>query len=201
MRAALLILIACAAPALAAQTVWKWVDDKGLVHYSDRPVPGATRIEVSTGNRYDPSASQAPAVEPAPAPAEEPPAAAQYQTLQITSPANDETIVNTAGQVPVQVQLEPGLQAGHSMYLYMDGFLVDGFPRNGTSHTLTDVPRGTHTLIATVHDSRGRRFQESPVTAFSVRQASIAQPPVGPTQRPRPKPRPNRNAGNKLPSK
>lgn len=200
MRTALLILMACAAPALAGQAVWKWVDDKGVVHYSDRPVPGATRIEINTGTRYESSEPQTPAVEPATAPADEPPPATQYQTVQITSPANDEAVVNTAGQVSVQVQVEPGLQSGHSLYLYLDGLLIEGFPRNGTSHTLTNVPRGTHTLIVTVHDSRGRRFQESPVTTFSVRQASVAQPPVGPTLRPPPKPRTNRNA-NKLRTK
>jgi hypothetical protein len=199
MRAALLILIACAAPAFAAQVVWKWVDDKGVVHYSDRPVPGATRIEVSTGNRYD-STPQTPAAEPVTPTQEQPPAATQYQTLQIASPANDEAIVNTAGQVPVQVQLEPALQPGHSLYLYLDGFLVEDFPRSGTSHTLANVARGTHTLILTVNDSRGQRFQESPVITFSVRQSSVANPPVGPTLRPPPKPRPNRT-GNKLRSK
>jgi hypothetical protein len=203
MRTALLILIACAAPALASQAVWKWVDDKGVVHYSDRPVPGATRIEISTGTRAEPAAAeQAPAEEPSSLPAE--PARTPYQTLQITSPGNNETVVNTAGQVTVQVQLEPGLQSGHSLYLYLDGFLVEGFPPTGTSHTLTNVPRGTHTLIATVNDSRGRRFQESPVATFSVRQASVANPPVGPSLRPPPKPRTNRSGnrvGNKLPSK
>lgn len=202
MRTALLILIAYAAPALcASQAVWKWVDDNGVVHYSDRPVPGAMRIEVSTGSRVDSSAQpQTPAQEEPSTPADEPPPA-QYRTLMITSPGDDETIVNTGGQVPVQVQLEPGLQSGHSLYLYLDGLLVEGFPTTGTSHTLTDVPRGAHTLIATVHDSRGRRFQESPATSFFVRQTSVAQPPVGPTLRPPPKPQPRNRNATKLPSK
>jgi hypothetical protein len=203
MRTALLILIVCAAPAFAAQAVWKWVDDKGLVHYSDRPVPGATRIEIATGTRAEPAAEQAPAPEEQPPSTPAEPARTPYQTMQITSPGNDETIVNTAGQVTVQVQLEPGLQAGHALYVYLDGFLVEGFPTTGTSHTLTNVARGTHTLIATINDSRGR-FQESPPVTFSVRQASVANPPVGPSLRPPPKPRTNRSgnrAGNKLPSK
>ena len=54
MRTALLLLLALAAPVLSstamATDVWKWVDEKGVTHYSDQPVAGATKIEVRTGN-------------------------------------------------------------------------------------------------------------------------------------------------------
>src|SRR5215207_5500773 len=54
MRTALLFLLALAASGLSgaasASDVWKWVDDKGVTHYSDQPVPGATKIEVRAGN-------------------------------------------------------------------------------------------------------------------------------------------------------
>ena len=49
MRTTLLLLALLAGPALAAQTVWKWVDSNGVTHYADRPVPGATRMELSGG--------------------------------------------------------------------------------------------------------------------------------------------------------
>ena len=58
MRTALLLLLAlaasgCPAPHRPTSTVWKWVDEKGVTHYSDQPVPGATKIEVRAGNVAD----------------------------------------------------------------------------------------------------------------------------------------------------
>jgi Domain of unknown function (DUF4124) len=195
MRAALLILLLCAAPALAAQTVWKWVDDKGVVHYSDRPVPGATRIEISTGNRYEPSTPQG-ASEPS---TQESPPAAPYEKLAIATPADGETIVNTGGEVSVTISLAPPLRRTHRLFLYHNGALVEG-QDSPTSYTLSEVPRGTHSLIARVLDERGATLQESPLVTFYVRQTSVAQPPVGPTLRPPPKPQPRRTS-NKLPAK
>ncbi|HEX7011723.1 MAG TPA: DUF4124 domain-containing protein [Steroidobacteraceae bacterium] len=195
MRTVLLVLLAVAAPAFAAQTVWKWVDEQGVTHYSDRPVPGATKIEVNVGSRADsvsPGSTTPTTSEPEP---QGPP----YRDLEIWKPSQDETIVNTGGQVTVNVRVNPPLQSGHSLNLYLDGRLVEGFPPNATSFDLTEVPRGTHDVTVTVTDERGTRLQQSETVRFHVRQTSIAQPPVGPALRPPPKP--PRTSGNKLPSR
>jgi hypothetical protein len=197
MRTALLLLAMIAFPAFAAQTVWKWVDDMGVTHYSDRPVPGATKMELKVGSPSSDSAP--PAASPSsnraqPDTASGPP----YQNLQITRPSAGETIVNTGGAVQIGIAIEPALHSGHTLSLYMDGQRVEG-AGNSTEYSLTEVPRGVHSVTAVVSDRRGQRVQESPPVSFTVRQTSIANPPVGPALRPPPKPRPG-GAANKLPT-
>jgi hypothetical protein len=176
-----------AAPAFAAQTIWKWVDEKGVVHYSDRPVPGATKTEISSSSRWD---STTPAAYPSSTtPSAAAPAGPSYVELAITTPAPNENIVNSGGQVRVAISIAPQLQTGHTLSLYLDGALVEGFPPNTSTYDLEDVGRGAHSAMAVVTDEKGTRLQQSPPLTFHVRQASIAQPPVGPTLRPQPKPR------------
>jgi hypothetical protein len=195
MRTALLLLLALAAPLLsgtvAAREVWKWIDEKGITHYSDQPVPGATKIEVSTGNpsQSQPSFDAPSAAAPPVAPGE------LYRTFEIVQPQNEQVFVNTTGQVEMQVRVDPPPQPGHSLHLYLDGRLVQEYS-GSTSHVLQNVPRGTHSLVVTINDDRGTRVRETPAVMFTVRQESIAQPPVGPSLRPPPKPQPR--ASNKL---
>ena len=52
----------------SAAELWRWKDADGVVHYSDRPVPGAERIDVrsnqkSTGE-FNPEAPPPPAARP-----------------------------------------------------------------------------------------------------------------------------------------
>lgn len=196
MRTALMVLALLAAPAFASQTVWKWVDEKGVTHYSDRPVPGAQRIEVTVGSRADPvptsPAARSPSSDQSPA------EVTAYRDFEIWRPGEQETVANTGGAVEVSIRLDPPLMQGHSIHLYLDGRLVQDFPPQALEYTVQDVPRGEHTLTAIIEDRAGRRLQETSVRFF-VRQQSIAQPPVGPALRQTP-PKPGGQASNKLPS-
>jgi hypothetical protein len=200
MRTALLLLaLAAAGPATVASAadVWKWVDEKGITHYSDQPIPGATKVEVRTGNVADsPGPSAIPPDSSPPPPA----VVTRYDRFEITQPANEQSIINTNGEVEVRIALEPALQPPHALSLYLDGKLVSGFPRDALGFTLTEVPRGTHNLTATVMDGSGKQIQETQSVEFTVRRESIAQPPVGPSLRPPPKPTPRPRGANKLPA-
>lgn len=184
MRTALIVLALLAAPAFSAGTVWKWVDDKGVTHYSDQPGPGAQRVEVSSGSRSDPVNSR-PSYSPG---TPNQPTAEAYRNFEILTPSNQETIANTGGAVNVRIRFEPALQDGHSLFLYLDGRRLDEFPPTALDYTLQNIPRGSHTLTAIIQDYRGTRIQTAEV-AFTVRQESVAQPPVGPALRPPPRPR------------
>ena len=207
MRTALLLLLALAASGLSGTAspaeVWKWVDAKGITHYSDQPVPGATKIEVRAGNISEARSAEPPVSNDADD--SQTPAAEQnsYQTLQIVRPTNDQAIINTGGQVTVEISITPQLKVTHRLNLLLDGKLVTGFPRNATYYPLTAVPRGAHSLTAVVVDMSGNTIQESAPVTFNVRQESIAQPPVGPSlgqppPKPQPRPRPQNTARNKV---
>lgn len=187
MRTTLLLLALLAAPALASQTVWKWTDANGVTHYSDRSVPGAVPMVLAGGNSSSAQASSSSS----PDAASRPPANAgpPYADFEIWQPAPEEVFINTGGVVPVNIRLNPTLQPGHSVFLYVDGRLLEGFPGNTLSFELKEVPRGEHSVVAAVVDSQGTRVQETTSVRFTVRQESIAQPPVGPNLRPPSKPR------------
>lgn len=195
MRTAFVLVLALAASGLSgaasASDVWKWVDEKGITHYSDQPVPGATKVEIRAGNISQNAAANAPA--PA---ADSPPAAAavtNYRNFEIWRPENDQVFSNTAGQVNVEIRIEPAVGPAHTLTLYLDGKEVTGFARNAMSYSLSGIPRGTHNVTATVTDQRGQQLLETKPVVFTVRQESIAQPPVGPSQRPPPKQRTGAN--------
>jgi hypothetical protein len=187
MRTSILLIGLLALPAFASQTVWKWVDDKGVVHLSDREVPGATKMEVSTSNTAAPSAVRPSSNVMSPTPPVN--SGYSYRSFQILKPVNEQSFINTGGQVSVSIRLEPSLQPGHRLVLVLDGSEVTGFPRNVFQYDLKQVPRGSHTAKGEIRDDRGTTLQESAPVVFLVRQESIAQPPVGPTLKPPPKPR------------
>lgn len=180
LRTALATLALLGTSVYAADGVWKWVDAQGVTHYSDRPVPGAERVDIKTQSSYStPPATPTPA-----APASSQPPSPLYREIEVWRPSQDEAIINTGGVVPVRVRLDPQLRPRHTLAIYLDGRRVDDAAGTDGSFELSEVPRGTHSIVAAVVDERGNILQQSPAVIFHMRQHSIAQPPVGPTLRP-----------------
>jgi hypothetical protein len=186
MRSALILLSLITSVAFGAEEVWRWVDSNGVTHYSDRPVPGAEKVDLKV-QTYTPS--QRPTSRPAQPAQESQQEAPDYRGLEIWKPAQDEAIVNTAGMVSVRLRLDPGLANNHSIFLFLDGQRVDNQPLDALDFQLNEVPRGTHSLTAMVTDSDGKTLIQAPPVVFHVVQTSVANPPVGPALRPQPKPR------------
>jgi hypothetical protein len=192
-RTALLLLgllgVVQAGPASAEtkRDLWKWTDADGVVHFSDKPQPGATRVSIATGVST-PAAQPVVPTQPANS---KPPVQerVQYESLQLTQPGNGETFFNTDAQVPVGLALTPSLARGDELALYLDGQRVEGFPPTALDYLLTDLERGAHTLTAAVVDRDGNILLRSDARVFHIRQNSVANPPVGPGVRP-PPPRP-----------
>lgn len=178
-----LLLMLCAGA--AASEVWRWVDDKGVVHYSDRPQPGAERVEMQSVQSY-----QAPQVAPQPRDESEGRREAQgsYSRLSIVSPSDGETLWNIGGELNVQLTMNPPLASGHELQVYLDGQRVAGVPQ-GTQFTLGEVYRGEHQLRASIVDASGRELASSATIVFYVQQASIQNPAQqGQPTRARPRP-------------
>ncbi|NJO34863.1 MAG: DUF4124 domain-containing protein, partial [Rhodospirillales bacterium] len=144
MRIVYLIVLSLAGWGVAAQDVWKYVDERGVTHYTDQFVPGAVKVQLSSGNA-------APVPANASSAASSPTRAAQqrtYRSFQVVRPANQDSVVNTGGVLQIAMALEPALMRGHSVSLYLDGKLVQDYPANALEHELQNVPRGEHTLVA-----------------------------------------------------
>jgi hypothetical protein len=103
----------------------------------------------------------------------QPETAAPYQTVEITSPADQETLWNIGATLPVQVRFQPALQPGHRYDLVLDGQRRNLDTTAGRVE-LPDVFRGTHTLQVVVLDSAGAELMRSPPRTFFVQQTSVA---------------------------
>lgn len=160
------------AGAVLAQA-YRWVDEDGVVHFSDRPIPGAEQIELpaqrtSSGPRTPtPSSSFTRRNEPEPEPEE---TEYQYESLSVASPASEETLWNIEGVLNVQLALSPRLERGHRIRVYFNG---EPQMVSGTSFQLTEVYRGEHNLQAEVIDRRGQLKIRSEPSRFFVQQTSI----------------------------
>jgi hypothetical protein len=161
--------LASAAPA------WKWTDSDGLVHYSDTPVPGATRIELGSAQGFG-SAQGGSARRAALAAAEQGSTADKtYSSVSIVSPTQQQTLWNTGGSLDVQLATDPALRPGDRVDLVLDGQRRN-LDATSTQLTLGDIVRGVHTLEALVVDPTGRELARSTTTTFMVQQTSVANP-------------------------
>jgi hypothetical protein len=177
-----LILLSALCTTANGAPAWTWVDANGVVHFSDRPVPGARQVELAGAQAFGApgTARSAPRVASA-----GDQAAALYQAIDIVSPADQETLWNIGSVLTAQVRFTPALQPGHRYDL-----IYDGQRRNvdttSSRVTLQDVFRGTHTLQVVVIDDAGTELMRSAPRTFFVQQTSVlnpnsanARPPAG----------------------
>jgi Domain of unknown function (DUF4124) len=176
-RMACFLLAGATALAGAAET-WRWKDANGVVHYSDRPMPGAERVSVVA-----PKPSSTPpkvtGQDPAAAPASgsvtrEAVAIVPYTRCVIVAPDAEETF-NAVNSVAVGVHLEPSLQEGHRLELRLDGTVVTDWPPDALTHTVTDLLRGAHTVAARVLDADGTPVCTGPTLTFYIRLPTVPQ--------------------------
>ncbi|HUQ53904.1 MAG TPA: DUF4124 domain-containing protein [Gammaproteobacteria bacterium] len=172
MRKWLILLSAFSATAVNGAPAWTWTDASGTVHFSDRPVEGARRVELSGAQGF----GSAGAVRSAPrTTASDEQAGSLYQAIDIVSPADQETLWNVGGVLNVQVRFQPALQAGHRFDL-----AFDGQRRNVNTTTtrvaLPDIVRGSHTLQVVVIDAAGAEVTRSAPRTFFVQQTSVLNP-------------------------
>jgi hypothetical protein len=176
MRLLLATVLLGAVPIASAATLYKWVDDQGVVHYSDQPEPGAEKIKVKPAQTFK---GGTPRVTTAPSTAS-PPTAAQVSHLAIESPTPEQVFINQTG-VAVVADVQPGLQAGQQVVFLLDGTPVEGLGPESTSVTLDQVPRGSHNVAVQVLDERGRVVATSSPVTFYVREPSLNRAPKGPS--------------------
>ena len=169
-RTILVLLGLLAMPFALADEAYVWTDEDGVVHYSDRPQPGAKRVELQA-----PNSSRSPSMRGADESGEdddaaEPAAPFRYESLEVANPGAEETLWNIEGTLSVTLALSPALQPGHQIRVYFDGN-----PRmvSGTTFQIDEVWRGVHNLQAEVLDETGNMMIRSRTNRFYVQQNTI----------------------------
>jgi len=154
----------------AAETLYKWIDAQGNVHYSDKPGPGATKIVVPRAPTFTPPQVAVPAA--GANENREGPAATGYNSISIVSPKDQDTLWNTPS-VTVSVSVDPALRPGDKVTISLDGVSQTV---SGTSATFSEIDRGQHTVTATVTGREGGSATAQAVT-FYLQKTSVKKPP------------------------
>lgn len=178
-RLPLLALFCVLAAAPGHASVYKVVDERGNITYTDTPPAGTPQsepVELPTINRQ-------PATEVRPASRSDSQAqkhdrVEHYRHAAIRSPVHDSTLPAGASHLAVAVDLEPALQEGHWVQVLIDGSAV-GSPLQSTQQSVQDLERGMHFLSVQVLDSNGNVVAETEPVTIHVQRPVVGGPASG----------------------
>lgn len=156
---------------IAAETVYKSVDEQGNVFFSDQPSANAEKLEVEAAPAIDFNQLSLP-----PRAKEKVEDTATYQQVLILEPGNEQTIHDNPGNLTVLTVSEPILKQGHQIMLEMDGKPVSVSRENTVK--IENIDRGQHTLTARVVDADGNVLLSSRPTTFFMRRVSKLTSPL-----------------------
>jgi hypothetical protein len=176
MRKLLVPVALVLATAPASAVICKSVDADGVVSYADVPASECPEVvKLPDYSRYSPRP-----ITPLNTSGDSSPASAEaaqgtagaYSEITIVEPPNNGTVRSNEGLVQVVVGLQPPLQAGHRIKLFLDGGAIAG-EFDAPAIQLSGVERGTHTLRAVVSDASGRRIADTPSVRFTLRKTTL----------------------------
>lgn len=164
-----IVVLAVSAPAWST-TVYKWVDEAGVVHFSDTPNPKAQKIEVGSAQTYAAPGAAVGSGSQAPQPRQQAPAAS---SCAVDSPTADQVFQDTFS-VSGHASITPALRPGETATVVLDGAPQGSVDADGGFQL--SVERGSHTVAVTVQDEDGHVRCQSGAVTFHVRQQSIIAP-------------------------
>lgn len=152
MRFALIIFFTFFA-VVAQSAVYKWTDENGKVHYSDKPIENSETVEFKS-NTQNQIKLQIPS--PIVSDVETEDSVPQYR-INITSPSEEETIRDNEGNITIMATISPDLSTSHVLVLLMDGKVM-GPPQNSPIFSLKDIDRGEHEFEIKVVAQNGKQL-------------------------------------------
>jgi len=162
-----------------AQTAYTWVDEKGVLHFSDSPEsPNATSLELPEHQQAAPAPELLPEAPPTSAdlpqqaqtdkPTEAAPKPLDISFLQ---PMHDQAIRSNSGKLTIQAQLNRDLSITEHLQLMFDGKPY-GAPQIEPLWQLKNVDRGSHVIaIQAIRD--GKQIALSPTITVHVQRAKV----------------------------
>jgi len=173
-------------PGLAHAVICKTVDSEGVVAYAEVPAfECRSPLKLPEYSRYSPRTVQQPSAADSAAATDREPGFEGYESIAIVKPVPGEEILTNEGKVPLTVALEPVLQPGHRISLFLDNVLIPG-SFDGLTIELTGVDPGGHKVRATVMDDGGARLIDSAAVKFMLREAEQIDGAPKPSQLPAP---------------
>ncbi len=176
MKYALALMLLIGASSTFAETkVYRWVDEKGVEHFADKPIPGvmAKEVDIQTfqGNVFN-----VPKATPSRVPKDKknkPTADKKTKfAAEIVSPMDDAAIRSNDGSIEISVKIEPGMKVGQSLQLLVDGKPL-GKKHKLTSIRATNIHRGTHSLQVQLINKDGKVIASTSTIKVHVLRASV----------------------------
>lgn len=171
------LLLAASTVSFMAQAAVYQSEEDGVPTFSDQPTPGARPLELPPPNVIQ---DEPPAEAFTPAPDND--AAPPYNSLVITSPADQDSVYTNTGAFEAKVQVDPPLRIdrGDTIRLKLDGVLLpQSYTSADVSITDTDWQSAAsadtteHTLAAAILDSQGKLLIESAPVRFYAHRATV----------------------------
>jgi len=166
-----ILLLLFSLPLMAAETGYRIVHPDGTVEYTDDATRGGEEIPLREAPTYEsvpvpPSSSRPASVGET---AEE-----GYRGITILSPQAEQVLWFDGSAVRVSVQVSPALAAGDRVVIEMNGRQVAS--GQGSSFSLEEVFRGSHTLRASIVDAQGNTLRVSEPVTFHMKRHSVNKP-------------------------
>ena len=136
--------------AVAEDTVYRSIDKNGNAVFTDQATENAQEIEIKETANYTETAPTYTSTSKT----KNSYKSMGYTSLSILQPASEEAIRSNSGNLTVSYSLQPALESKHSTELLIDGSPVQS-SGSGGSFSLTNIDRGTHTLMVQVIDDSG----------------------------------------------
>lgn len=140
--------------------VYKHVDEKGKVTYTDQPSPEATPVEIKELNTLKPLPPKAPK------PAAPGPDVGPDYKITITSPADNGIVANGLVGLTVNSGVSPALQSGYQLQLS-----IDGKPHSKNvsgKFQVATMQRGQHSLQVSLLNEEGEVVTNSAAVRVTV---------------------------------
>jgi hypothetical protein len=157
MRILMVVFLLAFAGIASAVDVYKYVDDKGVIHYTDKPPSkDAKPTDLPPLQTYSPTAPAAAA--PATLPKTD-------FTVSIASPTPDQFFREPAAEVPIAANVSPAMVGGFGLRYFVDTTAVTPDPIPEMRWTVGGLEPGEHLLSVALYDANGREIARSaPVT-------------------------------------
>lgn len=174
-----------AGPTEANGRIYKTVDEDGNVVFTDvppRPDQRGETVDLNSGNSFTPPERDNEGIsleawrgEAPGGPEDEEEAVTRYRSLQVASPEDDAAVRNNAGNVSITAAVDPDLQPGHTLQLFLDGELQQS--GGTTTFQLNNVDRGTHEVQLRIVGPGGETLLTSPGSVFHLQRRSVILQP------------------------
>lgn len=164
---------------VSSAEVFRWVDANGNTVFGDSPPEQskAQAVELPTltvADSYDEGEQKGEPAKAAENAAGEGGAShtvVDYKHFAVASPEKDQAIRANNGNIMVRLKLEPELQPGHGIVVYLDGKQVAS--GDATVFSLENIDRGRHSLFAVLHNAGDDVLKNTEAVSFDVLRHSV----------------------------